>query len=110
MSKFKFTSEMFFPEYHLFTSEGAANKAQAALDKHLESLTKVYGYLDDPNKRWVSREYRIPSDTHQALLFSIEPIEKKKCSHEVIFDSDIGYVCVHCEKTLKPIGGWEVAE
>lgn len=107
--KFKFTPKMFMNMVD-YSFQDMADYAQDALDKHLESLPKVTGYVYPGTDCFMDDVET--QDTHTAVLFNLEPIEKPECEHlKVGFAHPNlgGYIlCLMCNKHLKPKTGWEV--
>ncbi len=89
MSKFKFTPEMFLSrdeikyggDKHFELGARFVRSAQAALDKHLEILPKVTGYVYPGTDCFMDDVET--QDTHTAVLFNLEPIVAKECEHKV---------------------------
>lgn len=101
MSKFRFKPEDFTPIFgpQPQTKVNVANIANEILNKHLETLTRVYAQKDVV-AAWAPwhREHQ----THTALIFDVTEIEKKGCDHSVVINLDISnkYVCTKCHKNL----------
>lgn len=115
MSKFKFTPEMFFKNQHADHIDiyEAASLAQAALDKHIESLPAVF--VKYSRKQWWASQEPLLDDTHTAVLFNLEPIEKAECEHEELCQlsytgkwSAVWGICKTCGVKLKAT--WEVVK
>ncbi len=93
-------------------AQAAAMIANAKLEKLLGP--EVFAHYDnDPAWRFYNDQ---PSYSHTARLFNIQPIEKKPCEHEPVFNSD-GWskvdedgitTCRHCGIELK--AEWKAVE
>ena len=107
-SKFRFTYEMFKPAINTYDM---ADQAQKALDAHLATLPKVYGFssANGVNGAWTTSEINA---THTAILFDIQEIEKKECDHEPVYvenkNRESWFECEYCGKSLK-IEKWSEA-
>jgi hypothetical protein len=113
---FRFKEEMFNPfpkplEHLSITPRFAAEMANNILDAHLKTLPKVYGSDKRPLDGWNEKSWE--SSTHEAIIWSIEPI-KRECVHhdaETFYDCGPDFPitkCKHCGKKLKPV--WRVDE
>lgn len=89
----------------------AAREAQVSLDAHIAPLPVVY-CKPDPMMglvEWSQAQRGDGTDTHRAVLYNCEEIEKVKCQHEIGI-SDIRnsfgtvYRCMKCRRNLKPTG------
>jgi hypothetical protein len=100
--KFKFTKEMFHNgDLHVHEC------AQKALDAYLETCPRVYGYQPSEGQ-WVMDTFNDDKPAHTAILFDIQPIEKKKCENHIpkILSERPGHnvisnECVNCGAKLK---------
>lgn len=115
--KFKFKTEMFMSLRPLYRLD-AMEQAQAALDKHLESLPKISGVVNEKQEYNFVKDIHI-GDTHTAVLFNLELI-KKECNQHIpkiasrqVAESNpaiasmlgCSIVCANCGIELKP-GNW----
>lgn len=105
MSKFKFTPDLFYDlDYN--NRHRASEHAQAALDKHLETLDIVKRSAATGT---FSQSNNYGDETHTAVLFNLELIEKKKCTHPAYLAKkadELGYIhaftCRDCGIKIKP--------
>ncbi len=102
MSKFKFLPEMFVSVQDVYVRHDAATNAQAALDKHLYSCPIV---CRSAATGTFSQTRNDGNETHTAVLFNLELIEKL-CEHRLIdFVSCSGLTtegkCKECGAKLK---------
>ncbi len=72
---------------HKWMSKACAETANALLDAHLATLPVVYGQ-NQKGAIWTTPPH--DSNTHQALLWDVKPIEKKECVHEASPQLEIG--------------------
>jgi len=81
MARFRFTPTLFTKDMATGMSpQEASDAANAALDAELADCTVVKGYID-MTMGFVMTELESGSrETHQALLYGVEPIEVK-CEH-----------------------------
>lgn len=116
MSKFEFEPEDFDvfmagikgAKIHLDWLRGIAERANEVLREHLDSLPVVYGR--NATGHAFDSAGPASNDTHKAVLFNVEPIEKK-CMHEIttiFFGDSIHGLCRHCNKAIKLSGTWSV--
>lgn len=109
MSKFKFTCNDFNGDPRsVQTLETFVIHANKILDKHLESCEKVY-----VNERQAVPAANLHADNfkyfdQQAILFNLEPREKKECEHPGFGICDGKLTCIKCFQELAPAGGWKV--
>jgi hypothetical protein len=124
MSKFRFSAKDFEIDVHhkSLTPFAAAVKANAKLDAHLKTLTKAYSSLPFPGlpcKTWSTSLECFKDDrhsdlnwaTHTALLFDMEELKPRECSHEPDHQrvAVTGlYLCRKCGAKLK--AKWKVVE
>jgi hypothetical protein len=86
--------------------------ANAKLQQLIEASPVVYGrhwYMENIT-RW--SEQQLDNSTEKARLMFIEPIVKEECKHKSYLmryggHSSPTFVCVNCDKELKPTA-WEV--
>lgn len=102
--------------------EKFVKRANAKLQEHLSTLPVVYGIFTKRVLDMAAAIATMPEDgdTHRAILFNVEPIEKMPCEHEPQINNDPGRfgvsipynvgqpLCRHCGAKLK--ARWEVGE
>lgn len=87
---------------HSFKLSDVSDQANSLLQAHIATLPKVYGQ-NIGGAVWTMPPH--DSNTHTALLWDIEEIEKKECKH-LPWDFEHP-VCIHCGVKLK--AKWEKA-
>lgn len=115
-------TDFYFTDVPVVTSQVIAAKAQARFDAWLKDAVRVYGKdagCDRDNDRgtWVMKRHQVPSDTHTAILISIEEIKKEPCVHQPQIirlpkgdtsDTWTNRTCKHCGVAL--VAKWEEAK
>jgi hypothetical protein len=110
--KKRFTPEMFRKlieeDFYTFT---AAEIANSVLEKWIAEAPKVYCYKKVIEEGWMCTEQKTGVDTHQAVLFDIEKILKKKCEHInlafYLLNGGLCSVCIDCNAKFKQSpNGW----
>jgi hypothetical protein len=94
------------------------HEVDAYIDKLFKDAVRVYCKRDIMMGlvEWSQAQQFNGSDTHQALLIGIEPLEKKECEHEAqlvwsVMDRETGFKKVQCSKCGKKLKAkWEVAK
>ena len=113
---FKLTDVVFMPlrldrDLSITPEMQAARLANACLETYLATLPRVYGNIKE--NEWIWGEPADDVDTHTAVLYGVQPIEKPKpCDHTIgiFFDHSRSEIsCMDCRKKLKPKNGWTLA-
>lgn len=84
---FMFDTSMFIPAWNQSPAE-KVESAQAALERHMESLPKIYGtmFRNNLGSGWdigsIWDTTKLKDHTHSAVMFNLEEIEVKKCEHQ----------------------------
>lgn len=113
--KFRFVPEDFFGVELCKTTAAVmhfvCNKSNAKLESHLATCPVVFGYKNQ-REGWTMTEDSLASiDTHRAILFDLESLEKTVCDHNpcLLHDKanddkvfkDREWVCDKCRTKLK---------